>query len=63
MSPVDPPQHKSVLFFMANRSSGGFHLVTAFADVGHMPQPSLMADVDSTLHYIPQWKLLVVRTS
>lgn len=48
-------------FFPVKRSSGGFCVVTAFADVGryNMSQPSLVADVDSTLCYIPQWKHIV----
>ena len=39
---------------LITKSSGGFFLVTVFADVRRYskPQPSLMADVDSTLRYI-----------
>ena len=41
--------------------SGGFRLVTAFAEVGRYskPQPSLMPDVDSTLRSIARWKYLI----
>ena len=47
--------------FLVKKSSGGFRLVTAFADVGRYskPQPSLMPDVDSTLRNIAQWKYLI----
>ncbi|CAC5388138.1 unnamed protein product [Mytilus coruscus] len=42
--------------FLVKKASGGFRLVTAFADVGRYskPQPSLMPDVDSTLRTIAQ---------
>ena len=48
--------------FLIKKSSGGFRLVTAFADVGRYckPQPSLMPDVDSTLRTIARWKYIVV---
>ncbi|CAC5396858.1 unnamed protein product [Mytilus coruscus] len=47
--------------FLVKRASGGFRLVTAFADVGRYskPQPSLMPDVDSTLRTIAQWKYII----
>ena len=47
--------------FLIKKQSGGFRLVTAFADVGRYskPQPSLMPDVDSTLRNIAQWKYLI----
>ena len=43
------------------KTSGGFRLVTAFAEVGRYskPQPSLMPDVDSTLRNIARWKYLI----
>ena len=43
------------------KTSGGFRLVTAFAEVGRYskPQPSLMLDVDSTLRSIARWKYLI----
>ena len=43
------------------KTSGGFRLVTAFAEVGRnsKPQPSLMPDVDSTLQSIARWKYLI----
>ena len=43
------------------KTSGGFRLVTAFAEVGRYskPQPSLMPDVDSTLRSIARWKYLI----
>ncbi len=46
--------------FLIAKPSGGYRLVTAFADVGRYskPQPSLMPDVDSTLRHIAQWKYL-----
>lgn len=48
--------------FLVKKSSGGFRLVTAFADVGRYskPQPSLMPNVDSTIRTIGQWKYLIV---
>ena len=47
--------------FLIKKPSGGFCLVTAFTDVGHFskPQPSLMSDVDSTLHAIAPWKYII----
>ena len=47
--------------FLVKKTSGGFCLVTAFAEVGRYskPQPSLMPDVDSTLRSIAQWKYLL----
>ena len=40
--------------FLIKKPSGGYRLVTAFADVGRYskPQPSLMPDIDSTLRLI-----------
>ena len=48
--------------FLVKKASGGFRLVTAFAEVGKYakPQPSLMPDVDSTLRQIGQWKYIIV---
>jgi hypothetical protein len=48
--------------FLIKKNSGGFRLVTAFADVGRYskPQPSLMPDVDSTLRLIGRWKYIIV---
>ena len=47
--------------FLVKKQSGGYRLVTAFADVGRYskPQPSVMPDVDSTLRHIAQWKHLI----
>ena len=47
--------------FLVKKPSGGFRLVTAFADVGRYskPQPSLMPDVDSTLRKISQWRYII----
>ena len=47
--------------FLVKKPSGGFRLVTAFADVGQYskPQPSLMPDVDSTLRPIAPWKYII----
>ena len=47
--------------FLIKKPSGGFRLVTAFADVGRYsrPQPSLMPDVDSTLRLIALWKHII----
>ena len=41
--------------FLVKKSTGGFRLVTAFAEVGKYskPQPSLMPDVDSTYGLLP----------
>ena len=46
---------------LVKKTSGGFRLVTAFAEVGRYskPQPSLMPDVDSTLRRIARWKYLI----
>ena len=43
------------------KTSGGFRLVTAFAEIGRYskPQPSLMPDVDSTLRSSARWKYLI----
>eukprot|EP00918_Siedleckia_nematoides_P075562 GHVU01165391.1.p1 GENE.GHVU01165391.1~~GHVU01165391.1.p1 ORF type:complete len:313 (-),score=12.08 GHVU01165391.1:678-1556(-) len=48
--------------FLVKKQSGGFRLVTAFAEVGRYskPQPSLMPDVDSTLRSIACWKHIIV---
>ena len=48
--------------FLVKKPSGGFRLVTAFAEVGQYskPQPSLMPDVDSILRTIGQWKYIIV---
>jgi len=45
------------LSFLIKKLSGGYHLVTVFADVGcySKPLPSLLPDVDSTLHVIAHW--------
>ena len=47
--------------FLVKQTSGGFRLVTAFAEVGRYskPQPSLMPDVDFTLRSIARWKYLI----
>ena len=47
--------------FLVRKPSGGYRLVTSFADVGRYskPQPSLMPDVDSTLRLIAQWKHII----
>lgn len=47
--------------FLVRKQSGGYRLVTAFADVGRYskPQPSLMPDVDSTLRQVAQWRHLI----
>ena len=47
--------------FLVKKPSGGYRLVTAFADVGRYskPQPSLLPDVDSTLRLIAQWKHII----
>ena len=47
--------------FLVKKTSGGFRLVTAFAEVDRYskPQPSLMPDVDSTLLSIARWKYLI----
>ena len=51
----------STSFLLAKKSSGGFHLVTAFAKVGCYSklQPLLLPDVDSTLHTISPWKYII----
>ena len=48
--------------FLIKKPNGGHRLVTAFADVGRYskPQPSLLADVDSTLRTIAKWKYIIV---
>ena len=48
--------------FLVKKTSGGFRLVTAFAEVGRYskPQLSLMPDVDSTLRSIARWKYLII---
>ena len=47
--------------FLVKKPSGGFHLDTAFTDVGHYskPQSSLMPDIDSTLRTIAPWKYII----
>ena len=47
--------------FLVKKTSGGYRLVTAFADVGRYskPQPSLMPDVDSILRTVAQWKFII----
>ena len=47
--------------FLVKKPSGGYRLVTAFADVGRYrkPQPSLMPDVDSILRTVAQWKFII----
>ena len=47
--------------FLIKKPSGGFRLVTSFGEVGRYskPQPTLMADVDSTLRKIAKWKFIV----
>lgn len=47
--------------FLIKKPNGGFHLVTAFTDVGwySKPQPSLMPNVDATLRQIAQWRYIV----
>ena len=47
--------------FLVKTQSGGYRLVTAFADVRRhsKPQPSVMPDVDSPLRHIAQWKHLI----
>ena len=47
--------------FLVKKASGGYRLVTAFADVGRYskPQRSLLPDVDSTLRQIAQWKHII----
>ena len=47
--------------FLVKKTSGGFRLVTAFAEVVRYskPQPSLMPDVDSTLRRVARWKYLI----
>ena len=49
------------LSFLIKKPSGGYRLVTAFADVERYskPQPSLMPDIDSTLRLIAQWKHII----
>jgi len=40
--------------FLVKKQSGGYCMVMTFADVGRYsrPQPSVMPDLDSTLHHI-----------
>ena len=47
---------------LVKKASGGYRLVTAFADVGRYskPQPSLLPNVDSTLRQIGQWEYIIV---
>ena len=47
--------------FLVHKPSGGFRLVTAFADVGKYckPQPSMMPNVDETLRTIAKWDMIV----
>ena len=47
--------------FFVKKQSGGYRLVTAFADVGRYskPQPSVMPDIASTLRHIAQLKHLI----
>ena len=49
------------LSFLVKKTSSGFRLVTAFAEVGRYSksQHSLMPDVDSTLLRIARWKYLI----
>ena len=51
--------------FLIKKPSGGYCLVTAFADVGRYskPQSSLMPDVDSMLHLIALWKHIIATDS
>ena len=55
------PSNKLNSSFLVKKSIGVFHLLMTFADIGcyNNLQPSLMADVDSTLPCITQWKHLV----
>ena len=48
--------------FLVKKTSGGYRLVTAFAEVGRYskPQPALMPDVDSTLQLIAQWQYIIL---
>ena len=47
--------------FLVKKPSSGHRLVTAFADVAQYskPQPSLMPDVDTTLHTIAPWRYMI----
>ena len=47
--------------FLIRKRSGRYRLVTAFAEVGRYSklQPTLMPDMDSTLHKIACWKCLI----
>ena len=49
------------LSFLIKKSKGGYHLVTAFADLRRYskPQPSLMPDDDSTLRQIAKWRHII----
>ena len=50
--------------FLVKKASGGYRLVTAFADVGRYskPQPSSLPNIDSTLRQIGQWERPVRQT-
>ena len=47
--------------FLLHKPSGGFRLVTAFADVGKYwkPQPLMIPNVDETLRTIAKWNTIV----
>jgi len=47
--------------YLIKKVNGGYHLVTAFADVGRYskPQPSLMPNVHFTLRLVVLWKHIV----
>ena len=47
--------------FLVKKPSGGSRLVTALAEVGQYakPQPSLMPEVESTLHTIASWQYII----
>ena len=49
------------LSFLIKKSKGGYHSVTAFADLRRYskPQPSLMPDDDSTLRQIAKWRHII----
>ena len=51
--------------FLVHKPSGGFRLVTAFADVGKYckPQPSMMPNVDETLRTIANYKWDMIVTT
>ena len=62
------PEHVSVtmkylnLSFLVQKPKGGTQLVTTFGEVGQYskPQPSLMPNVDGTLHEIVKWKYIII---